>query len=211
MERGVIGDTEFAACHMASGLKNLLSGKAFEFKHAYVASNLSTWSDPKVSHGGYGYGQLPHGIGLMLWITGLKPKTVFARMSSPGSRVDIYDAISVGYEGGVIGTISGVGTLPVGIPGTFQLDIRVFGKRGMLYLDVARDHLSWHSHNGRHETIPLGPQGGAYLCDGPPHQFVNLILGLTKINNSPGEVAMHAVEILDAAYRSHRSGRNEKV
>ena len=211
MAKRVVGDIEFVACHMASGLKNLLSGKVFEFEYAYVAANLSTWADPRLSHGGYGYGQLPHGIGLMLWITGLQPKTVFARMTNPGSRVDMYDAISVSYAGGAIGTISGAGTLPLGTPGLFQLDIRVFGTKGMLHLDVARDHLSWHSHKGRHETIPLGPRGGAYLCDGPPHQFADLILGLTKQNNSPGEVAMQAVEILDAAYRSHRSGRNEKI
>jgi predicted dehydrogenase len=211
MAKRVTGDIEFVACHMASGLKNLLSGKAFEFDHAYVPANLSTWADPRFSHGGYGYGQLPHGIGLMLWITGLKPKTAFARMTKPGSRVDMYDAISVGYEGGAIGTISGAGTLPLGTPGLFQLDIRIFGKKGMLHLDVARNHLSWHSHNGRHETIPLGPQDSAYLCDGPPHQFVDLILGLTKQNNSPGEVAMQAVGILDASYLSHRSGRNEKI
>lgn len=211
VDKGVIGDIEFATCHMGSGLKNLLSGKAFEFEYAYVASNLSTWSDPRLSAGGYGYGQLPHAIGLMLWVTGLKPKSVFARMTSPGSRVDMYDALSVGFEGGAIGTISGAGTLPIGTPGIFQLDFRIFGIKGMLHLDVTRDHLSWHGHNGRHENIPLGPRGGAYLCDGPPHQFVDLILGLTKINNSPGEVAMHAVEILDAAYRSCRSSRNENV
>jgi len=211
MKKGVTGDIEFVACHMASGLKNLLSGKLFEFEFAYVPANLSTWADPRFSVGGYGYGQLPHGIGLMLWVTGLHPKSVFARMTKPGSKVDMYDAMSLSYEGGAIGTISGAATLPLGTPGLFQLDIRVFGKRGMLHLDIAREHLSWHGHNGCHENIPLGPRGGAYLCDGPPHQFVDLILGLTKENNSPGEVAMHAVEILDAAYRSYRSGRNENI
>lgn len=211
IERRVTGNIEFVACHMASGTKNLLSGKAFDYDNAYVPANLSTWADPRYSHGGYGHGQLPHAIGLMLWITGLKPKSVFARMTNPGSRVDMYDAISVGYEGGAIGTISGAGTLPPGTPGQFQLDIRIFGEKGMLHLDIARNHLSWHSHNGRHETVPLGPQGSTYFGDAPPHQFVDLILGLTKQNNSPGEVAMQAVKILDASYLSHRSGRNEKI
>jgi predicted dehydrogenase len=102
-----------------------------------------------------------------------------------------------------------VATLPAGIPGTFQLDVRIFGTRGMLHLDIARDHLSWHGQNGRHETVPLRPGDGAYQCDGPPNQFVDLILGHTKVNQSPGEVAAEAVALLDAAYRSARSGANE--
>lgn len=212
MQKGRIGEIESVVCHMASPLKNLFSGKSFDFtKGAYVPANLSTWTNPRLSGGGYGQGQLPHALGLMFWLTGLKPKTVFARMSTAGARVDLYDALSVAYEGGAIGVVSGAATLPPGTPGEFQLDIRIFGKKGMLHLDVARDHLSWHNHNGRHETLPLKPGDGAYGYDGPPNQFVDLILGATRVNNSPGEVAMRAVEVLDAAYRSSRSGRNERA
>ena len=212
MEQGVIGEVESVVCHMASPLKDLFSGKKFTGDStAYVSPNSATWADPRLAGGGYGYGQLPHAIGLMLWLTGLRPQNVFARMNQLKSQVDLYDAISIGYRGGAIGTISGAATLPPGTPGSFQLDLRIFGRKGFLHLDVSRDHLSWHSHRGQHQIIPLEAGAGAYQCDRPPNEFVDLILDLTKENHSPGEVARDAVEVLDAAYRSARSGRDEAV
>jgi predicted dehydrogenase len=212
METGAIGKVEFVLCHMASQLKNLFTGRSFDFKDgAYVNPQLSTWADPRLSEGGYGQGQLSHATGLMLWLTGLKPAEVYARMSQPGARVDMYDAMSVKFAGEAIGNISGAATLPMGTPGSFQLDVRIFGKKGMLVIDIARDHLSLHRHDGRHETIPLEAGDGAYRCDGPPNEFVELILGRTKTNSSPGEVALRSVEILDAAYRSNKSGKSERV
>jgi len=212
MSRGAVGEVEFVLCHMASPLRNLFSGQGFDFAaDAYVPANLSTWADPRVAAGGYGQGQLPHSIGLMLWLTGLRPKDVFGRMSKPGSKVDLYDAMILGYSGGAIGTISGAATLPLDTPGSFQLDVRIFGTKGMLHVDIARDHVSFHGHNGRHVTAPLRRGDGAYQCDGPPNEFVDLALGRTRENHSPAIVAMHAVEILDAAYRSVRSGRAEKI
>jgi len=212
MEGKAVGRIEYVLCHMASPVKNLFSGKSFDFTEtAYVPSSLSTWADPRVSHGGYGQGQLSHAAGLMLWLTGLRATSVFANLSRVGSRVDMYDALSVRFKGGAIGTVSGSATLPPGTPGTFQLDVRIFGNRGVVSLDIARDRLTLDTHAGRHEVVPLQPGDGAYRCDGPPHQFVELILGLTRQNFSPGDVAMRSVEIIDAAYRSARSGRNEKT
>ncbi len=212
MDKNAVGRIEYVLCHMASPVKNLFSGRSFDFTEtAYVPSNVSTWSDPRVSHGGYGQGQLSHATGLMLWLTGLRAAAVFANLGRAGARVDLYDALSVRFQGGAIGAVSGSATLPPGTPGTFQLEVRIFGERGVLSVDIARDHLSLDTHRGRHETIPLRPGDAAYRCDGPPHQFVELILGLTRENSSSGEVAMRSVEIIDAAYRSARSGRNEKA
>jgi predicted dehydrogenase len=210
VRKGELGKVEFVLCHMASQLKNLFSGKSFDFG-GYTKTNLSTWSDPRIAQGGYGYGQLSHATGLMFWLTGLRPRSVYARMSHPGSHVDMYDAMSVRYEGGAVGTVSGAATLPPGTPGNFQLDIRIFGEKGMLHFDVAQNHLSVHTHRGKHKTIALRPGDAAYRCDGPPHQFVELILGLTRDNSSSGEIALRSVELLDAGYRSNRSGREERV
>jgi predicted dehydrogenase len=212
MDRHDMGKVEFVLCHMASPLRNLFTGRSFDFSAgAYVDANLATWADPRISQGGYGQGQLSHAVGLMLWLTGLRGASVYARMSQPGAKVDMYDAISVRFAGGAIGNISGAATLPPGTPGTFQLDVRIFCERGMLNLDVARDHVSLHRHDGRHLVAALRPGDGAYRCDGPPNQFVELVLGLTKRNDSPGEVAMRSVEILDAAYRSSRIRRHVRI
>ncbi len=210
MEQQVVGEIEFVLCHMASPTKTLFAGQSFDYPEgSYIKPNLSTWSDPAVSHGGYGQGQLSHALGLLIWLTGLEPESVFARMRNPASRVDMYDSLSISFSGGVIGSVSGAATVPPG--GNFQLDIRIFGSRGMLLFDVERERVEFHSHEGEHRSEAVTPGDGAYRCDEPPHQFVELILGLTDQNNSPGEVALRAVEITDAAYRSSQSGVDEHV
>jgi predicted dehydrogenase len=42
------------------------------------------------------------------------------------------------------------------------------------------------------------------------HNFVDLVLGKTTENLSPGEAAMRSVTLVDAAYRSAQSGQVEK-
>ena len=81
----------------------------------------------------------------------------------------------------------------------------------MLLLDAERARMELRRHNGADEVADVAPDGGAYECDGPPNNFVDLILGTTDVNWSPGEAAMRGVELLDAAYRSATSGVAEAV
>ncbi|MDB5076538.1 MAG: Oxidoreductase domain protein, partial [Chloroflexi bacterium] len=134
---------------------------------------------------------------------------VYAQMTAPGAQVDLYNVMSVNFEGGAIGAISGAGSVPDG--GPFQLDIRIFGDQGNLLLDVERERVELQRHDGTITNVPVTPGEGAYACDGPPNRFVDLILGKSDRNDSPGEVAARAVELLDAAYRSARSHAVERV
>ncbi|HVV99997.1 MAG TPA: hypothetical protein VHB77_06650, partial [Planctomycetaceae bacterium] len=66
--------------------------------------------------------------------------------------------------------------------------------------------------NDRNHVEPeLASDAGRYECSGPPHNFIELVRGLTDVNSAPGEAAMRSVEILDAAYRSAVSGKAESV
>jgi hypothetical protein len=49
---------------------------------------------------------------MLAWLTGLTPASVYALMSAPEAKVDLYDTLSVRFEGGAIGTASGAGTVP---------------------------------------------------------------------------------------------------
>ena len=71
--------------------------------------------------------------------------------------------------------------------------------------------LELRRHDGRRERLDLAADAGAYSCEGPPANFVELILGKTTVNHSPGESAMRSVLLLDAAYRSAASGRVGRV
>ena len=107
-----------------------------------------TWSDPDVAGGGYGHAQLSHATGMLFWLTGLAPQSVYALMSAPDSRVDLYDALSVRFEGGAIGTVSGAGTVPPVGTAQYQVDIRIFGSEGLLMLDCERARLELRRHDG---------------------------------------------------------------
>jgi predicted dehydrogenase len=169
-----------------------------------------TWADPAVAGGGYGHAQLSHSTGMLFWLTGLVPESAYALMTAPGSRVDLYDAVSVRFAGGAIGTVAGAGTVPPSGMTAFQVDLRLFGSEGMLLLDCERARLELRRHDGRQERLELAADAGAYSCEGPPHNFIDLIVGNTTENLSPGESAMHSVALLDAAYRSAVSGAVER-
>src|SRR5262249_20613383 len=148
---------------------------------------------------------------MLCWLTGLVPETVYALMTAPGARVDLYDALSVRFAGGAIGTVSGAGTVPPTGAAQYQVDLRIFGSEGLLMLDCERARLELRRHDGRCEHLALAADAGAYTCDGPPHNFVDLVLGKTDVNWSPGDAALRSVELLDAAYRSAASGQVERV
>jgi len=218
LDAGALGPVQYALCHMASPIRDLLQGKKFQAeKNSGQAGGLlfepepRTWADPAVAGGGYGHAQLSHSTGLLCWLTGLVPESVYALMSAPGARVDLYDAISVRFAGGAIATVSGAGTVPPGGMTAYQVDLRLFGPEGMLLLDCERARLELRRHDGQLRRLELTPDAGAYTCDGPPHNFIDLVLGKTTDNFSPGESAMRSVLLLDAAYRSALSGRAEAV
>jgi len=213
LERGVVGRIEHVSCHMASPVRALYSGhdEATE-QEAYGSAaqhdllfhvTAATWADPALAGGGYAYSQLSHIAGLLFWLTDLRAEEVYALMTAPGARVDLFDAVSVRFQNGAIGTLSGAASVPEG--GPYQLDVRIFGDQGMLLLDVERARVEARTVDGEVIQAPVAPGAGAYSCEGPPNRFVDLILGKSDCNDSSGEVAARGVELLDAAYRSAQS------
>ncbi|GAC1435312.1 MAG: hypothetical protein NVSMB65_09300 [Chloroflexota bacterium] len=219
LQRGAVGRISHVSCHMASPILDLLSGRdhvdqdvsgSAAREDVLFGPTASTWADPAIAGGGYAHAQLSHATGLLFWLTDLRAQDVYARMRSvPGARVDIYDALSVRFENGAIGTVSGAGSVPDG--GSFQLDMRLFGDEGQLLLDVERERVEVRRFDGHDVRVEVAPGEGAYACDGPPHRFIDLIAGTSTRNDSPGEVAARSVELLDAAYRSAQSGHAEAV
>src|SRR2546423_3130006 len=123
MDEGAIGPVHYVLCHMASPIRKMLRGQRFlqEIPGGQAGEMLfepdpATWADPDVAGGGYGHAQLSHSTGMLFWLTGLRAPEVFALMTAPDARVDLYDALAVSFEGGSIGTISGAGTVPEDLP-----------------------------------------------------------------------------------------------
>ena len=210
VREGVIGEIEFVTCHMASPIRDLLGGGHFAgADSAFVQPGAQTWSDPAVAGGGYGHSQLSHSTGMLFYLTDLRAESAYALMSNSGARVEINDAIAVRFRNGAIGTVSGTAAVPDGVK--YQVDLRLFGREGMLLLDVERERLEVRRRTGDDIIVDVPAGQGDYTCDGPPNRFVDLILGKIGSNNSTGEIGARSVELLDAAYRSSRSGQLEEV
>jgi predicted dehydrogenase len=211
-EKG-IGEVEHLVVHMSSATRELLSNTgAYPDAAPDSIPEQATWTDPRLSGGGYGQAQLSHALGMALWLTGLRGAEVFAYMSTIlDSPVEHYDACAMRFANGAIGTMAG-GSAHLGYGADkHELAVRAIGSEGHLACDVQRE-LVWLYRPGEDDVrVPVREGDGAYDCDGPPHTLVDLALGKDVRNWAPGELGARTVEILDAAYRSARSGRPETV
>ena len=213
MTGGGIGKIEQVMITMFSQTRELLSNTG-----AYPAAapdslpEAATWTDPRLSGGGYGQAQLSHALGLALWLTDLRGKDVFALMSAPlAAPVELHDAIVLRYDNGAIGTLAG-GSAHMGANNNkHQVEVRAIGSEGQFQIDLDRE-LVWRFRvPGEDVRLSFEPNAGLYDCIGPIDALVDLALGHDVENCSPIELGARTVEILDAAYRSARSGVLEAV
>ena len=113
---------------------------------------------PETSGGGYGQAQLTHALGLALWLTGLRGEEVFALMSAPlAAPVELHDAVSMRYDGGAIGTMSG-GSCHLGRAGT-----RISSKCGRSARRASSTSTSSASSSG---CTTAGGRGAPYVRAG---------------------------------------------
>jgi predicted dehydrogenase len=214
MVDGGIGQVENVTISMSSVTRELLSNTG-TYPGAAEESipEARTWTDPAVSGGGYGQAQLTHALGLALWLTDLRGSEAFAYMSAPMSApVELHDAVVMRFTNGAIGTMSGAschlnayGNKP------HQLEVRALGSEGQLHIDLQREIVRRFRGLGDDMTTIPEPDAGLYDCIGPVDALIDLAQGREVENCSPIELGARTVEILDAAYRSARSGVPEKV
>lgn len=214
MDAGAVGDVEFVMCHMASPVRSLLEGKKFLSTGGGAGKNIfepaaDTWADPVIAGGGYALAQMSHSAGLAFWLSGLVAESVIALTSAPTSSVEIYDSFTVRFTNGSIGSFSGAGALPD--YQQFQLDVRIFGSDGTMTVDCDRARLELLRHDGNNFSMELEPDAGQYFGGGPTANFADVVTGKGQTNWAPGWAGMRAVEMIDAAYRSVKTGIAELV
>jgi len=213
MAGGGIGKIEQVVITMSSQTRELLSNTGVYPDAARDSlPEPATWTDPRLSGGGYGQAQLSHALGLALWLTDLRGKDVFALMSAPlAAPVELHDAIVLRYDNGAIGTLAG-GSAHIGANNNkHQVEVRAIGSKGQFQIDLDRE-LVWRFRvPGEDVRLSFEPNAGLYDCIGPIDALVDLALGHDVENCSPIELGARTVEILDAAYRSARSGVLEAV
>ena len=204
-----VGKVEQLTIGMCSGTRALLTDAGGYVKAASgFAPEPGTWTDPALSGGGYAQAQLSHALGIGLYLTCLSAREVFALTYQPeGARVETNDAAVIGYHGGAIGTLSGASAHPDYLAERDLLRVNIVGDRGQLDLDFSTDTVSWHSPTDGTRRAELPPGAGSYDCDGPPNRLVDLALGRTDANPSPGELGARSVEVVEALYASAAQSR----
>lgn len=206
---GWVGEVRHVVAQMASALADLFGGEPMiETKDHLFRPPVSTWADPKKS-GGYGWGQLTHGLGALFRIVDLDPARVFAKTGLSPAGVDFYDAAVVEFANGATMALSGSATVPKSRG--YQIDIRIFGTEGMMLFDIERARVEVIRHDGKTHIADLGPNAGDYEQVAPITLLVDLARGQNIPNPSDGVVGMRSSVLLDAMYRSARSGRMEDV
>jgi predicted dehydrogenase len=206
---GRIGEVRHVVAQMASALTDLFGGQPMaETREHLFRPPASTWADPAKA-GGYGWGQLTHGLGALFGMVDLDPVRVFAKTGLSPAGVDFYDAAVVELENGATIALSGAATVPKSRG--YQMDIRLFGTEGMLLFDIERARCEVVRHDGRTHVEQLPDDAGAYESIAPIALLVELCRGADVVNPANGTVGMRASLLLDAMYRSAASGQMEKV
>lgn len=205
-ERG-IGELEHMTVHMSSQTRELLSNTgAYPEAAPESLPEQQTWTDSKLSGGGYAQAQLTHALGMALWLTGARVQSGFALMSAPmNSPVELHDAITYKFENGAIGVVSGGSAHVEAHRKTHALEVRAIGDKGQLLVDIERAAV-WLYSNGNNEFVELKEDEGYYNCDGPIEAILSAARGEEFVNQSPGELGARTVEALEIAYRSAASG-----
>jgi predicted dehydrogenase len=208
---GALGTLQLTHALFASMVLEYLRGNpqayADAFKWDVTGPQPATYSQAAIAGGGHGHLQITHSAALLLWLADLRPREVSAFMQSSGLAVDVCDAISVRFEGGAIGTLAGTAGIPTRQQAHSQLELRLYGTEGYVWLDPMAGTCSIFYNDGGSETLGEVPPDRRYPMDTTSRHLVDIILDPRITNQSPGEVGARTVELLEAAYRSAAEGR----
>jgi predicted dehydrogenase len=206
LSAGRIGEIEHVTGVFASTARDLYRGHPEQLeaalKYSVHAPDPGTYSDPVSSGGGQGQTQLTHSAALLLWLTGLRVSEVAGWTANFELDVDLANAVAVRFESGANGVLSSTGGV---IPGHDELlEYRIFGREGHVAFDAGAGTASIHDRDGV-ERLPELAEADRYPQLAPTKNLVDVILGRAT-NRSPGRLGSQVVELVDAMYRSQRTG-----
>jgi predicted dehydrogenase len=206
---GSIGNIKHVVAQMASPTADLFEGAPMKGTESHLfRPNSSTWANPK-NAGGYSWGQLSHLLAALYYLIDEDPKSAYAKFQLSSSRVDYYDAAVLETKQGTSICLSGASTMPK--HKEYMLDIRIFGSKGVLVLDIERERMSIMSHEGEDIDNEMKPGDGDYPEQPPIDYFIDLCSGKAIQNPANGIVGLRSVETLELMHRSAKSGKVEEL
>ncbi|RYG49628.1 Gfo/Idh/MocA family oxidoreductase [bacterium] len=149
-----------------------------------------TWRQLKSLSGG---GQLndsgSHVMDIVLWVTGLSPKSVSAYCDDKGTEVDINSSLSVAFHGGAMGSIAIVGD---GM--SWHEDITIVCENEAYFI---RDGKLTVTDRDRNRIKAEHLSGGST----PDQNFIDAIQGKAECE-SPFECGLEVIRLTEAAWES---------
>jgi predicted dehydrogenase len=86
-----------------------------------------------------------------------------------------------------------------------ELELRIYGETGHVRVDAYAGTTAIATADGRVEQMPVTPAEALYPESAPARNLVGVALG-REPNGSPGQLGATVVALVDALYRSARSG-----
>ncbi len=185
IQKGAIGEVQF--------IQALLSQE-------WLRLTRNTWRQiPKLSGGGQLNDSGSHFIDIMMWMTGMKVKEVFARIENFDVPVDINSALTMRFENGALGSLSVIGNAP----GWYE-DHTIIGSKGALYLRQGIGVIQ-QDEFGKPVKVKL-PK----MTNDPDRNFIMSILGKEQ-PEVPPECGLRTMEVTESAWKSAKLGKPIRV
>ncbi len=206
---GALGDVRMSSVLMTNPISNLLRGVDMTPTHGapYMHPRKGTYSDPDLAGGGQIYTQVSHVAAYLTFLTGSRPMEVFARFHNDGAAVDIYDTINMRMDDSSIVSLASTAATS---RERRDFEVRVFGARGMLFLDLWRGRLEFVPMEGEPRQYPQLTDDEVYPHQEPARNLIDSI-GNPMLNQAPACLGVAAMEVIEGACRSARTGRNVKI
>jgi predicted dehydrogenase len=207
LDEGALGEVQTATGLFATAMLPLLRGVVSSpmdvNEHTLWPTGEHTYSDP-----GHGGGQLltqaTHCASLLLYLSGHRPRTVFAQSDPYDTQVDVWDGIVYKTDTGAVGTIASTGA--IGRQEHRVEEYRLFGSAGHALLDTCAGTMRVELDDGRTlEPPPLDPEE-LYPAHAPADRLVDALVSGAPVLVS-GELGLLTVELLGAAQASARTDR----
>lgn len=210
IRNGELGSIRMISILMTNPVSDLLRGVNVEPTHGgsyFIRPGEATYSDPEVAGGGQIYAQVPHIAAYLTFLTGAWPSEVFARFHNDGAVLDIYDTLNLRMEDGMLVSIASTGATSLD---RRDYEVRIFGTRGILFMDLWRGTMSLAPLAGGERRFPQLAADEVYPHQAPARNLIDSISD-PALNQAPAILGLAAMEIVEAACQSARTGLNVPI
>lgn len=195
IEKGELGDV------------SLVSGRLNDTR--FVPTQMLSWAGRST----VGWFLLPHLVDLAIWLSGKKPRQVYAVANKtvlPALGVDTYDTIctTISFHGDMQALFETTWVLPESSPAIFDFKLEILGDRGAMHVDI-QDQMV-------HQSAERFTYPGTLVIDvhgqtrGFPLYMLDSFVACIKHGTQPlatVEEGYEVTRVVDAVHRSIVSGQ----